>query len=74
MAFFKRILQYFKHIHMNTIVDTRLNNPVADGVFNYLNMKTSGALLVTGDWGCGKTYFLKNYLIKTLFREPIKVR
>lgn len=47
---------------MNTIVDTRLNNPVADGVFNYLNMKTSGALLVTGDWGCGKTYFLKNYL------------
>ena len=62
MAFFKRILQYFKHIHMNTIVDTRLNNPVADGVFNYLNMKTSGALLVTGDWGCGKTYFLKNYL------------
>lgn len=62
MAFLKSILQYFKRIHMNTIIDTRLNSPVADGVFNYLNMKTSGALLVTGDWGCGKTYFFKNHL------------
>lgn len=47
---------------METVVNNKIEHPVSDGVLNYLKMKTSGALLVTGDWGCGKTYFFKNYL------------
>ena len=38
------------------------NHPITEAVINYLSMDTSGALLVTGDWGCGKTYYFKNEL------------
>lgn len=51
-------------------------NPVEDGVLNYLSMEVSGALLVTGDWGCGKTYHFKNYLfpeIRKMHRVPVMV-
>lgn len=34
---------------MDARIDKRLNSSIADGIFNYLKMKTSGALLVTGD-------------------------
>lgn len=30
---------------------------LVQGLLNYIDMQGSGALLVTGVWGCGKTYF-----------------
>lgn len=38
-------------------------HPIIDGVINYINMNNSGALLITGNWGCGKTYYMKNTVI-----------
>ncbi|WP_433814870.1 P-loop NTPase fold protein [Flavobacterium johnsoniae] len=35
-------------------------NGISEAIINYLKMKTTGALLLTGDWGSGKTYHLKN--------------
>ncbi len=42
---------------------------IYDAVHNHIEMKTSGALLVTGDWGSGKTYYLKNILFPKLEQE-----
>lgn len=36
------------------------------GIFNYLEMENTGALMVTGSWGCGKSYFFENVLFKEL--------
>ncbi|WP_367914596.1 P-loop NTPase fold protein [Leadbetterella sp. DM7] len=41
---------------------TKIKSPIEEPVINYLNMRTSGALLVTGNWGSGKTYHLKKYV------------
>ncbi len=38
-------------------------HPIIEGITNYINMNTSGALMITGYWGCGKTYFMKNEVI-----------
>ena len=38
-------------------------HPIIEGISNYLEMKTTGALMITGHWGCGKTYFIKNEII-----------
>lgn len=37
-------------------------NALSESISNHLNMKTSGALLLTGDWGSGKTYHIKKYI------------
>lgn len=47
-------------------VQSREKHPIAEGVNNYLSMNTSGALLVTGDWGCGKTHYFKNELFNEI--------
>ena len=47
-----------------------------EGVFNYLNMPTSGALLISGAWGSGKTYYIERTLVERLKKEnrfPVKV-
>ena len=32
-------------------------------IMNYINQKShNGALLVTGKWGCGKTYLIRNII------------
>lgn len=38
-------------------------HPMVEGITNYIKMKTSGVLMITGHWGCGKTYFMKNEVI-----------
>jgi hypothetical protein len=33
---------------------------ITEAILNHLKMNTTGALLLTGDWGSGKTYHIKN--------------
>ena len=35
-----------------------INNNMLDGIRNYLSMESTGALMVSGEWGCGKTYHI----------------
>ena len=37
-----------------------------DGILNYLSMDNTGALMVSGEWGCGKSYHIKNSVIPAL--------
>lgn len=52
-------------------------NETIQSIVSYLNMETSGALMLSGEWGCGKTYFIKNklfpYLVKETTINPIIV-
>ena len=43
-----------------------------EGIFNYLRMENNGALLVSGPWGCGKSYFFENKLFGKLKKEGFK--
>lgn len=43
-----------------------------EGILNYLNMDSSGALMVTGPWGCGKSYFFDNNMFATLKESGYK--
>lgn len=47
-----------------------------DGIKNYLSMKSTGALMVSGEWGSGKTYHIEKVVMPTLQKEgwnPVKV-
>lgn len=47
-----------------------------DGIKNYLSMDSTGALMVSGEWGCGKTYHIEKVVIPALQQEgwnPVKV-
>ena len=53
-----------------------INNNMLDGIKNYLSMESTGALMVSGEWGCGKTYHIEKVIIPTLRQEgwnPVKV-
>ncbi len=47
-------------------------NPIEESIVSYLQLPSSGALLITGDWGCGKTYYLKNKLFTSNFNVAYK--
>lgn len=40
-----------------------------DGIKNYLSMESTGALMVSGEWGCGKTYHIEYVIIPALQQE-----
>lgn len=46
-----------------------------EGVTNYLKMSTSGALMISGVWGAGKTYFIDHTLVDHLKGKycPVKI-
>ena len=47
-----------------------------DGIENYLSMESTGALMVSGEWGSGKTYHIEKVVMPTLQKEgwnPVKV-
>ncbi|MRX41329.1 hypothetical protein GJU43_18735 [Flavobacterium sp. LC2016-23] len=44
----------------NEILTEKVMDNISEAILNHLKMKTTGALLLTGDWGSGKTYHLKN--------------
>lgn len=51
-------------------------HPLIQSVLNYLNMQSTGAFLITGAWGCGKTYFFNNEIteeLKSLGITTVKV-
>jgi len=47
-----------------------------DSILNYLEMESTGTLMVSGEWGCGKTYHIEKIVIPTLIDKgynPVKV-
>lgn len=54
---------------------TKEQENLIDGILNYLEIESSGALMVTGPWGCGKSYFLEHVLFGKLRKKykPIRV-
>jgi len=42
---------------------------IKEAIYSHLKMKTTGALLLTGEWGSGKTYYLKNEIIPNIENE-----
>lgn len=47
-----------------------------DGIKNYLSIESTGALMVSGEWGCGKTYHIEKEVMPALQEEgwsPVKV-
>ena len=47
-----------------------------DGILNYLSIESTGALMVSGEWGCGKTYHIEKVVMPELQKEgwnPVKV-
>lgn len=53
-----------------------INNNMLDGIRNYLSMESTGALMVSGEWGCGKTYHMEKVVMPALQQDgwnPVKV-
>ena len=47
-----------------------------DGILNYLSIESTGALMVSGEWGCGKTYHIEKEVMPALQEKgwnPVKV-
>lgn len=40
-----------------------MNELIYEAVANHLTMGTNGALMITGDWGCGKTHHVKHHVL-----------
>lgn len=51
---------------------TKEQENLVDGILNYLKMDSSGALMVTGPWGCGKSYFFEHFLFEKLKAKNFK--
>lgn len=51
-------------------------NAFLESILNYISLDTSGALMVSGAWGSGKTYYVDNTLQEALRKEgkfPVKI-
>ena len=51
-------------------------NTLFESILNYLTSETSGALMISGAWGLGKTYYINNVLNEKLKEQdyfPIKI-
>lgn len=46
-----------------------INNNMLDGIRNYLSMESTGALMVSGEWGCGKTYHIEKVVMPALQQD-----
>ncbi len=45
---------------------------LTQGILNYQNMSNTGALMISGEWGCGKTYHLKHVVFPKLKEQGIR--
>lgn len=69
MNIFKKIFQK-KNINTQSIPLKKISMKyVYEAIVNHLKMKTTGALLLTGDWGSGKTYHVKNEIFPHIEKE-----
>lgn len=46
-----------------------ININITEAILNYLKMNTTGALLLTGEWGSGKTHHIKNVVFPTIVSQ-----
>lgn len=44
-----------------------------DGIKNYLSMESTGALIVTGEWGCGKTFHIEKVIMPALLCKNLRL-
>ena len=51
---------------------TKEQEYLKQGILNYIKMENSGALMVTGPWGCGKSYFFEHILFAELKNDKYK--
>jgi len=68
----KFLLNFFIKKRMKDMVNNNLevsDSQIKEPIFNHLTMKTTGALLLTGDWGSGKTYHIKNKIFPLVEKE-----
>lgn len=42
---------------------------ILDSIQNFINMGTTGALMIEGAWGCGKTYCLEHTVFPALYKQ-----
>ena len=71
MKLLKRIFKKRSENPINQVIptiDLRMKY-IYEAIMNHLKMKTTGALLLTGDWGSGKTYHIKNNIFPLLENE-----
>lgn len=45
---------------------------LTQGILNYQNMSNTGALMISGEWGCGKTYHLKHVVFPKLKEQGLR--
>ena len=46
---------------------------IKEDILQYLNRNTTtGALQIKGNWGCGKTYFVKEELFQEFLRTIVR--
>ena len=58
------------------VINWKNMSNLLDGIENYLSMESTGALMVSGEWGCGKTYHIENVVIPALRDKgfnPVKI-
>lgn len=51
---------------------TQEQENLKQGILNYLKMESTGALMITGPWGCGKSYFFEHILFAELKDDKYK--
>lgn len=44
-----------------------------DGIKNYLSMESTGALIVTGEWGFGKTFHIEKVIMPALLCKNLRL-
>ena len=42
---------------------------IKEAIYNHLKMGTTGALMLTGEWGSGKTYYIKNSIFPSIEKD-----
>lgn len=54
-----------------TMEEQQNNHPLIQSVLNYIEMTNTGAFMITGAWGCGKTYFFNHEITNELHDKGI---
>ncbi len=66
---FKRFKKSLTHLQSDSPEISPEMQHIYDALINHLNMNTSGALLITGEWGSGKTFYIKKVLFPKIEQE-----